>query len=75
MSPDLRPGIRFEWQYSVPERARVPNLYHDTAFCRAMPDVMAPACTRGIIAYVDWLRERQAILADKFNARLAGKVA
>ena len=67
MSPELRPGIRFEWKYSVPERATVPNLYHDTAFCRDMPDVLATgylvgmmelACTQGIMAYVDWPREQ-----------------
>ena len=67
MSPDLKPGIRFEWQYSVPERASVPNLYHDTPFCRDMPDVLATgylvgmmelACTQGIMAYVDWPREQ-----------------
>jgi fluoroacetyl-CoA thioesterase len=35
MSPDLKPGVRFEWQYRVPERATVPNLFNDTPFCRA----------------------------------------
>jgi fluoroacetyl-CoA thioesterase len=67
MSPDLQPGIRFEWQYTIPERATVPNLYHDTAFCRDMPDVLATgymvgmmelACTNGIMPYVDWPREQ-----------------
>lgn len=67
MSPDLKPGIRFEWKYIVPERATVPNLYHDTVFCRDMPDVLATgylvgmmelACTQGIMAYVDWPREQ-----------------
>ncbi len=67
MSPDLRPGIRFEWSCVVPERATVPNLFHDTAFCRDMPHVLATgymvglmelACTNGIMPYVDWPREQ-----------------
>jgi fluoroacetyl-CoA thioesterase len=67
MSPDLKPGIRFEWTYVVPERATVPNLFHDTAFCRDMPQVLATgymvgllelACTNGIMPYVDWPREQ-----------------
>jgi fluoroacetyl-CoA thioesterase len=67
MSPDLQPGIRFDWRYTIPERATVPNLYHDTAFCRDMPDVLATgymvgmmelACTNGIMPYVDWPREQ-----------------
>lgn len=28
MSPDLKPGTRFEWRYTVPARATVP---HDPA--------------------------------------------
>lgn len=67
MSPDLRPGIRFEWTYTVPPRATVPQLYHDTAFCLDMPDVlatgymvgmMALACVNGIMPYMDWPREQ-----------------
>jgi fluoroacetyl-CoA thioesterase len=67
MSPELQPGVRFDWRYTIPERATVPNLYHDTAFCRDMPDVLATgymvgmmelACTNGIMPYVDWPREQ-----------------
>lgn len=67
MSPDLKPGIRFEWRYTVPARATVPNLYHDTAFCLDMPDVLATgymvgmmelACVNGIMPYMDWPREQ-----------------
>ncbi len=67
MSPDLQPGIRFEWTYQVPQRATVPQLFHDTPFCRDMPDVLATgymvgllelACTHGIMPYVDWPREQ-----------------
>lgn len=67
MHPDLQAGITFEWTYQVPARATVPALFHDTAFCREMPDVLATgymvgvlelACTHGIMPYVDWPREQ-----------------
>lgn len=67
MSPNLKPGITFEWTYVVPQRATVPSLYHDIAFCRDMPDVLATgymvgmmelACVNGIMPYVDWPREQ-----------------
>jgi fluoroacetyl-CoA thioesterase len=67
MSPDLKPGHRFEWTYVVPERATVPNLYHDTGFCRDMPVVLATgymvgmmelACIHGTMPFVDWPNEQ-----------------
>lgn len=67
MSPDLKPGLRFEWAYTVPARATVPALYSDTAFCRDMPDVLATgymvgmmelACVNGIMPFMDWPREQ-----------------
>ena len=67
MRSDLQPGLTFEWQYTVPPRATVPNLYHDTAICRDMPDVLATgymvgllelACLNGILPYIDWPDEQ-----------------
>lgn len=67
MSPALKPGHRFSWRYTVPERVTVPQLYHDTPFCLDMPDVLATgymvgmmelACTQGIMPFVDWPREQ-----------------
>jgi fluoroacetyl-CoA thioesterase len=67
MSPELQPGVRFEWRYTVPARATVPELYHDTPFCRDMPDVLATgymvgmmelACVHGMMPFVDWPREQ-----------------
>ena len=67
MSPELRPGVRFDWTYTVPARATVPQLYHDTAFCRDMPDVLATgymvgmmelACLHGMMPYMDWPAEQ-----------------
>jgi fluoroacetyl-CoA thioesterase len=67
MSPELKPGVRFEWRYTVPPRATVPQLYHDTPFCLDMPDVLATgymvgmmelACMHGMMSYMDWPREQ-----------------
>ncbi len=67
MSPELQPGLRFEWRYTVPPRATVPALYHDTPFCRDMPDVLATgymvgmmelACLNGMLPYLDWPHEQ-----------------
>ena len=67
MSPDLKPGLRFTWRYTVPERATVPALYADTAFCSDMPGVLATgylvgmmelACVHGVMPFMDWPREQ-----------------
>ncbi|NMM26727.1 MAG: thioesterase family protein [Glaciimonas sp.] len=67
MSPDLQAGVTFEWRTVIPERATVPSLYHDIAFCREMPDVLATgymvglmelACVNGIMRFMDWPREQ-----------------
>jgi fluoroacetyl-CoA thioesterase len=67
MSPDFKPGLRFEWRYTVPARATVPQLYADTDFCLDMPDVLATgymvgmmelACVHGMMPYMDWPREQ-----------------
>ena len=67
MHPDLLPGQRFSWRYTVPARATVPALYEDTDFCRDMPDVLATgylvgmmelACLHGLMPWVDWPREQ-----------------
>lgn len=67
MSPDLQPGYQFEWHYTVPARATVPQLYHDYLPCAPMPDVLATgfmvgimelACIESMMPFVDWPREQ-----------------
>lgn len=76
MSPDLKPGIAFEWTYVVPAHSTVPQLYHDTGFCHDMPDVLATgymvgmmelACVNGIMPYVDWPREQSVGVHVSFS--------
>jgi fluoroacetyl-CoA thioesterase len=40
MSPKLQSGLSFEWSYTVPARAAVPQLYH-TPSCVDMPEKAA----------------------------------
>lgn len=76
MNSKLKPGITFEWQYTVPARATVPQLFHDTSFCRDMPEVLATgfmvglmelACTQGIMQYVDWPRQQSVGVMVQFS--------
>jgi len=49
MSPDLKPGLRFEWQTTVPEQAVVPQLFgQHVAFANDMPAVLATGYMVGL---------------------------
>lgn len=41
MSPDFKPGLRFDWTATVPARATDAQLHHDTPFRSGQPDVLA----------------------------------
>jgi len=67
MRAEIQLGHCFEWRYTIPGRATVPELYHDTPFCRDMPDVLATgylvgmmelACLHGLMPFMDWPREQ-----------------
>ena len=76
MPATLEVGLRFEWTYIVPERSTVPNLYHDTEFCRVMPNVLATgylvgmmelACIHGLMPYMDWPQEQSVGTMVQFS--------
>lgn len=67
MRAEIQLGHCFEWQYTIPARAAVPALYHDTPFCRDMPEVLATgylvgmmelACLHGLMPFMDWPHEQ-----------------
>ncbi len=67
MSPDLKPGIRHRFAYTVTEAKTVPRLYPEFAEFREMPEVFATgfmigliegACQLAIKPYLDWPREQ-----------------
>jgi fluoroacetyl-CoA thioesterase len=67
MSPDLKPGISFDFEYTVPDSKTVPNLYPEWKEFREMPEVFATGflvglmegtCQLAIKPYLDWPREQ-----------------
>lgn len=67
MSPDLKPGLQFDFEYTVPDNKTVPCLYPEWTEFREMPEVFATgflvglmegACLLAIKPYLDWPREQ-----------------
>lgn len=67
MKPDLRPGIRYQHRFRVPDSKTVPALYPESPEFLAMPEVFATgflvgllewACIRAINPYLDWPAEQ-----------------
>jgi fluoroacetyl-CoA thioesterase len=67
MSPDLKPGIQFDFEYRVPDDKTVPHLYPEWEEFREMPEVFATGflvglmeatCQLAIKPYLDWPREQ-----------------
>ena len=68
MKDSLKPGLRFEWQTTVPARSVVPALFGEhLGFAQEMPAVLATgymvglmelACTNAIIPHMDWPAEQ-----------------
>jgi fluoroacetyl-CoA thioesterase len=67
MSPELRPGVRFQLQYRVPDAKTVPNIYPEFAEFQQMPEVFATgfmvalieqACLLAVKPYLNWPTEQ-----------------
>lgn len=67
MSPDLKPGIRFDFNYTVPDNKTVPRLYPEWTEFQDMPEVFATGyliglmegvCQLAIKPFLDWPREQ-----------------
>lgn len=67
MKPTLKPGIRYEHRFVVPDSKTVPALYPEAPEFVAMPEVFATgflvgflewACIRAINPHLDWPREQ-----------------
>jgi fluoroacetyl-CoA thioesterase len=67
MSPELKPGIQFDFDYTVPANKTVPYLYPEWKEFREMPEVLATGflvgliegtCQLAIKPYLDWPREQ-----------------
>jgi fluoroacetyl-CoA thioesterase len=67
MSPDLKPGIQFDFDYKVPESKTVARLYPEWSEFGQMPEVFATGyliglmegvCQLAIKPFLDWPREQ-----------------
>ena len=67
MKDTLKPGLKFEFKYTVPESKTVPYLYPEAAEFQQMPHVLATgfmvgliewACVDFINRYIDWPNEQ-----------------
>ena len=67
MSPDLKPGIEFDFEYIVPDSKTVPRLYPEWSEFGEMPEVFATGyliglmegvCQLAIKPFLDWPREQ-----------------
>ncbi len=63
----LKPGLKYEFKFRVPEDKTVPHLFPESAEFRVMPKVFATgymvglfewACVRAINPYIDWPAEQ-----------------
>jgi fluoroacetyl-CoA thioesterase len=67
MKDSLRPGLTFEFKFTVPENKTVPHLYPESSEFQAMPRVLATgfmvglfewACIQAINPLIDWPEEQ-----------------
>lgn len=67
MKQSLRPGLRYEFRFRVPETKTVPSLYPEASEFQVMPEVFATgflvgllewACIRAIMPHLDWPNEQ-----------------
>ena len=67
MKPSLKPGLRHNFKYTVPEDKTVPHLYPESAEFQAMPNVLATGymvglfewtCIQLVNPHIDWPSEQ-----------------
>ena len=63
MKDTLKPGIKYQHRFLVPETKTVPSLYPEAEEFQAMPEVFATgfmvgflewACIKAVIPHIDW---------------------
>lgn len=67
MSESLKPGMTFEFDFTIPETKTVPYIYPESEEFQMMPKVFSTgfmigliewACVRFVNDYIDWPREQ-----------------
>ena len=76
MKNSLKPGLAFNFQYTVPENKTVPHLYPEATEFQEMPKVLATGfmvglfewtCIQAINPHIDWPREQTVGIAVNLN--------
>ncbi len=76
MNDSLKPGLTFEFSFTIPETKTVPYLYPESEEFQMMPKVLATgymigliewACIRFINNYIDWPREQSVGIDVKLS--------
>jgi fluoroacetyl-CoA thioesterase len=76
MGETLKPGMKFEFDFTIPESKTVPYIYPESEEFRIMPKVFSTgfmigliewACVRFVNDYIDWPREQTVGIDVKFN--------
>jgi fluoroacetyl-CoA thioesterase len=76
MNDSFKPGLTFEFSFTIPETKTVPYLYPESEEFQMMPKVLATgymigliewACIRFINPYIDWPREQSVGIDVKLS--------
>ena len=76
MKETLKPGLTFEFKYTVPEDKTVPHLFPEMAEGREMPDVLASgymvglfefACIKAVNPHLNWPEEQTVGIGFNLN--------
>ncbi len=76
MKDTLKPGLTFDFKYTVPENKTVPHLFPDMAELQIMPHVFATgymvglfelACIKAVNPHIDWPNEQTVGIHVDFN--------
>jgi fluoroacetyl-CoA thioesterase len=76
MGESLKPGMKFEFDFTIPESKTVPYIYPESEEFRIMPKVFSTgfmigliewACVRFVNDYIDWPREQTVGIDVKLN--------
>ncbi|KAB2831816.1 MAG: thioesterase [Candidatus Dadabacteria bacterium] len=76
MGETLKPGMKFEFDFTIPESKTVPYIYPESEEFRIMPKVFSTgfmigliewACVRFVNDYIDWPREQTVGIDVRLN--------
>jgi fluoroacetyl-CoA thioesterase len=75
MSDSLKPGMKFEFDFKIPESKTVPYIYPESEEFQLMPKVFSTgfsrldewACVRFVNGHIDWPREQSVGIDVRLN--------